>query len=233
MAFDGYVYAISNGNAVKIGFAKNPIRRLSEINVATHDRCELIGFARANRAHEKEIHSIFASERIRGEWFRRGGTVEIFIDMLPKATFERILRHFPRAVSGNVGNKLAEFMKRSGITESEMAKRANCSQPTINKIKNGTSSPSFELIKEIHRATGGEVTPNDFLVIREKVDSSDSVARAIVAAGGSIALADAIGGITRQAVEQWKRIPSSRVLEVERLTGIPRHDLRPDLYPRE
>lgn len=38
-------------------------------------------------------------------------------------------------------------------------------------------------------------------------------------------------GITRGAVAKWDRIPAERVLEVERVTGISRHQLRPDLYP--
>ena len=37
-------------------------------------------------------------------------------------------------------------------------------------------------------------------------------------------------GITRQAVGQWKRIPAERVIDVERATGVPRGELRPDLY---
>lgn len=37
-------------------------------------------------------------------------------------------------------------------------------------------------------------------------------------------------GITVQAVSQWKRVPGSRALAVERLTGISRYDLRPDLF---
>jgi DNA-binding transcriptional regulator YdaS (Cro superfamily) len=40
-------------------------------------------------------------------------------------------------------------------------------------------------------------------------------------------------GITHGAVSQWRRVPAERVLEVERITGVSRHDLRPDLYPRE
>ena len=40
-------------------------------------------------------------------------------------------------------------------------------------------------------------------------------------------------GITHGAVYQWRRIPAERVLEVERITGVPRHVLRPDLYPAE
>jgi hypothetical protein len=40
-------------------------------------------------------------------------------------------------------------------------------------------------------------------------------------------------GITREAVWLWRRVPSERVLIVERVTGIPRHLIRPDLYPVE
>ena len=38
-------------------------------------------------------------------------------------------------------------------------------------------------------------------------------------------------GIARQAITQWSRIPADRVIEIERLTGIPREELRPDLHP--
>lgn len=44
-------------------------------------------------------------------------------------------------------------------------------------------------------------------------------------------IADACG-VTREAVWQWQeQIPAKRVLDVEKITGIPRHKLRPDLYP--
>lgn len=38
-------------------------------------------------------------------------------------------------------------------------------------------------------------------------------------------------GVTPGAVYQWRRVPAERVLDVERITGISRHELRPDLYP--
>lgn len=37
-------------------------------------------------------------------------------------------------------------------------------------------------------------------------------------------------GITPGAICQWDRVPAERVLDVERETGISRHDLRPDIF---
>jgi DNA-binding transcriptional regulator YdaS (Cro superfamily) len=53
---------------------------------------------------------------------------------------------------------------------------------------------------------------------------------AIKRAGGHRALGRALG-ISHQAISRWKKVPSSRVLEIERLSGVPRELLRPDLYP--
>jgi DNA-binding transcriptional regulator YdaS (Cro superfamily) len=37
-------------------------------------------------------------------------------------------------------------------------------------------------------------------------------------------------GITHSAVLQWPQVPAERVLDVERVTGISRHELRPDVF---
>lgn len=56
--------------------------------------------------------------------------------------------------------------------------------------------------------------------------------RAIKSAGGVGLLAKSLG-ITPQAVSLWTEVPPLRVLAVENVSGIPRHELRPDLYPRD
>lgn len=43
-------------------------------------------------------------------------------------------------------------------------------------------------------------------------------------------LADQLS-ISPSAISQWNRVPAERVLEIEHITGLPRHELRPDLYP--
>lgn len=53
---------------------------------------------------------------------------------------------------------------------------------------------------------------------------------AIKAVGGVGALARALG-ISQPSVSNWSRVPPERVLEVEKVSGIGRQRLRPDLYP--
>jgi TorA maturation chaperone TorD len=53
--------------------------------------------------------------------------------------------------------------------------------------------------------------------------------KAIEAVGGVRALARSLG-ISQPAISAWKRVPSDRVVAVETATGVPRGQLRPDLY---
>lgn len=53
--------------------------------------------------------------------------------------------------------------------------------------------------------------------------------RALEVSGGVSSLARALG-VSQPAVSGWKRVPTDRVLAVEAATGVPRTELRPDLY---
>jgi DNA-binding transcriptional regulator YdaS (Cro superfamily) len=63
-----------------------------------------------------------------------------------------------------------------------------------------------------------------------KTDPHLALRGAIKRAGNATALA-AMLGISSQAVGRWRKVPPLRVLDVERITGVRREWLRPDLYP--
>ncbi len=49
------------------------------------------------------------------------------------------------------------------------------------------------------------------------------------AAGSQAALARMIG-VKAQSLQKWRRIPRKRIIQIERLTHVPREKLAPELY---
>lgn len=70
------------------------------------------------------------------------------------------------------------------------------------------------------------------LECRPMSDKASALKRAISNSGGQANFARAIG-VTAQAISQWDEVPPLRVLTVERVSGVSRTELRPDLYPIE
>lgn len=66
--------------------------------------------------------------------------------------------------------------------------------------------------------------------------ASEALRRAVAAKGSQVAFAGFIG-VGQPSVSKWLKkgvpLPAEHVLKVEAETGVSRHDLRPDLYPRE
>ncbi|HLX18415.1 MAG TPA: YdaS family helix-turn-helix protein [Bradyrhizobium sp.] len=61
-------------------------------------------------------------------------------------------------------------------------------------------------------------------------DRSDVLKRVISAAGGIGKIATHIG-IRQNVVSMWSRVPPKHAVAVAKLTGIPLHELRPDIFP--
>jgi DNA-binding transcriptional regulator YdaS (Cro superfamily) len=60
-----------------------------------------------------------------------------------------------------------------------------------------------------------------------------NVAEIIEQGGGCTQVARKLN-LPLQTVHSWglrNKVPAERVLEIERATGVPRHDIRPDIYP--
>ena len=58
------------------------------------------------------------------------------------------------------------------------------------------------------------------------------VEQAAEKAGGVVALARELG-IKHTALYSWKRVPAERVLDIERISGVSRHEMRPDIFGGE
>lgn len=69
-----------------------------------------------------------------------------------------------------------------------------------------------------------------------RIEPADALRLAVAAIGSQAAFARLIGK-TQSVVSKWLarggHLPAEHVLAVEAATGISRHDLRPDLHPRE
>lgn len=63
----------------------------------------------------------------------------------------------------------------------------------------------------------------------EQKHRDDGLAAAIRAAGGLSAFARLIGR-NKAGVSRWRRLPAELAADAERLTGVPRDVLRPDLF---
>jgi DNA-binding transcriptional regulator YdaS (Cro superfamily) len=71
------------------------------------------------------------------------------------------------------------------------------------------------------------------MVIRQAVGRGKTDYRALLEAierAGSLAKLAQQLGISKQAIHKWRRAPAERIVEIERVTGVERERLRPDLY---
>jgi len=67
-----FVYFIQAGQTgpIKIGVAYDPVERLAELQVGNHEELRIVGLQLGTPSDEQLLHKEFASNHIRGEWFR-------------------------------------------------------------------------------------------------------------------------------------------------------------------
>jgi hypothetical protein len=79
-----FVYGISNGEYLKIGYANNPNRRLADLQVGNPNNLEIRGLIecpdqKSAKRIERKMHRACKRHRVRGEWFNMAA-LEIFGD---------------------------------------------------------------------------------------------------------------------------------------------------------
>lgn len=60
--------------------------------------------------------------------------------------------------------KLADYMKKNGISCKNMAAKIEITEYSLRRYLRGKRNPTREILQKIHEITNGEVTPNDFLL---------------------------------------------------------------------
>lgn len=158
----GFVYAIDGGNGlVKIGWSRDPLRRLYALKTDCPGDAKLLGVVAATQKQEREIHALLAEWRRRREWFEFSGAVVAFVGMLSQ----------PRpqiAVVNTEGmHPLAKWLLRVGMKQGEAAKAMGISQGRISQIIQG-EWPSKKTAEKIIFLTNGAVSPADYVSFRRQ-----------------------------------------------------------------
>lgn len=65
-----------------------------------------------------------------------------------------------------------------------------------------------------------------------RYDRDPAIMAVLFKVGNAVKLATHLG-ISRQAVSRWKKVPMRHLSAISDLTGIPRQELRPDVYGPE
>lgn len=79
----GYVYFVQeeNDGPIKIGWAANPIKRLSSMQSGNPRKLQLLGAIKTRRRSlERELHEKFSIDRLSGEWFSPSAALIHFIE---------------------------------------------------------------------------------------------------------------------------------------------------------
>jgi hypothetical protein len=151
-----FIYAIycPNKQEVKIGYAGNPISRLSQLQTGTTDRLDLLMTFVGGLAEEKQIHKELANYRISGEWFKYSPLVF------------SILSDFMAAQFNSNGCNTIDLKSLVGDLEEENRKLLNVAESSIEIIQ--TVQKSLVEQKQAWRKVAGT-----FLNISDDLDDAE------------------------------------------------------------
>lgn len=74
------VYFITDKKNIKIGYSKNPNKRIKQLNTGNAKKLILIGYVNGDKNKEKELHCQFSQDRLNGEWFSPSNEILDFIN---------------------------------------------------------------------------------------------------------------------------------------------------------
>lgn len=78
----GFIYFITDGEALKIGFSGAPDQRLRDLQAASPRELRIMAKFHGKMSDEQALHQKFGHLRLRGEWFKDNGEIAEHIESL-------------------------------------------------------------------------------------------------------------------------------------------------------
>jgi DNA-binding XRE family transcriptional regulator len=149
------VYFIVNASAgtVKIGIAKNPVRRLNELQVGSAERLNLRALVPGGKEVELSFHVRFRKHHLRGEWFSLAGALADFVQSLPIAMEEKQVMEIDEKMVGTIHpDTVRDAILRCAITKAELARRANLHANSLATVESEDWSPRWKTLVALCQA---------------------------------------------------------------------------------
>ena len=142
------VYFVQSENgSIKIGYAKNPLNRLSGLQTSSSEKLSLLGVISGGMEVENTLHDRFKTEKIRGEWFKPSKSLLDFISEnaskseIPKD--EKAKDFFELSI----GNSIKRLRLLKNIDRETLCKMAGVSMNAVRHLENGSGASIKTLVK--------------------------------------------------------------------------------------
>lgn len=138
-----YFLQCESSGLIKIGYSSNVPARLSAIQTGSPTAIRLLATEDGGIEREGQLHSAFAVEWVRGEWFRPS---------------EDLLAYIAQQESPNA-RRARQVMPGTDLDDRALADILGCSRAYPTQMRLGIKPISIEIALKVHAATGHQIGP--------------------------------------------------------------------------
>ena len=132
----GFIYAIRCMDRVKIGFSTDPVLRFNKVQSDNAEPCRLLGVIAGDLKLEAQIHNIYYSYHIRGEWFHLKGAVAEFVCQMDEPFTKRQIESLADLMCADDEFDVVEWMKTGSGRQKIVSDATGITQSKISQICN-------------------------------------------------------------------------------------------------
>jgi hypothetical protein len=127
------IYFLQSGDRVKIGYSRDPKKRIEAIARSSPHECKLTCLVAGEVVDERELHERFGAFRIHGEWFFLSPEIQSFIKDR-ESELEETLVSAPGPMDNEPWQKRA---KLAGLTQKTIAKLLGLAENSVSRQLRG------------------------------------------------------------------------------------------------